>query len=223
VILKAQGEFFCAGGDASSFRKANQGAQGGQAAKDNSSGAQDMARVFHEVASLPQFTIAMAQGPAMGGGVGLLSMCDMTLAVEPAWFSLSEVKLGVIPATISPYVVGKIGVANAKRLFCTAERFTAAKAKEYGLVQEVLADEPAMAAFVQKLCSEMTLCAPGAVAASKRLIEGVQGKPIDEQLIAYTAGELAKVRVTDECKEGFAALVEKRKPAWAKTPMSAKL
>ena len=137
---------------------------------------------------------------------------------------LSEVKLGVIPATISPYVVGKIGVANAKRLFCTAERFSAAKAKEYGLVQEVLVDESAMGAFVQKICHDMTLCAPGAVAASKRLIEGVAGKTIDDELIAYTAKELAKVRVTDECKEGFSALIEKRKPAWTKAgPMSAKL
>jgi len=224
VILKAQGEFFCAGGDSSSFRKASQGSEGGAAAKANASGANDLAKVFNAIATLPQFTVAMAQGPAMGGGVGLLSMTDMTVAVEKSWFSLSEVKLGVIPATISPYVVGKIGVANAKRLFCTAERFSATKAKEYGLVQEVVEDEAAMNAFVQNLCKDMTLCAPGAVAASKKLIEGVAGKPITPELIAYTAGELAKVRVTDECKEGFSALIEKRKPAWTKAgQLSAKL
>ena len=154
----------------------------------------------------------------MGGGFGLLSCCDCVIARKTAFFALSEVKLGVIPATISPYVVAKINPSNARRLFMTGETINAEKAKEIGLIQEIVATPEELAKAAQSICDVMTLAAPRAVAASKRLVRSVQYKPIDPELMEFTANQLAEIRMGTESTDGMAAVQKGAKPAWAAKP-----
>jgi methylglutaconyl-CoA hydratase len=147
--------------------------------------------------------------------------CALAAAVvsRRCFFALSEVKLGVIPATISPYVVAKIGPSNARRLFMTGETINVEKAKEIGLVQEVVDTPEAMAKAAQAICDVMLLAAPGAVAASKSLIRNVQYRPITQEVIDYTADQLAKVRMSEESTGGMSAVQAGKKPPWAASPM----
>jgi methylglutaconyl-CoA hydratase len=169
--------------------------------------------MLHRLDSLPKPTIALVQGAAMGGGVGLVAACDIALAAEDAQFALSEVRLGLIPAAISPYVIAAIGPKAARRYFLTAERFGAAEAQALGLVNTVL---PAaeLAAEGIRLAEILGQNGPAAMAEAKRLIADVAGRPIDAALRAETGRRIARQRASAEGREGVAAFLEKRKPVW---------
>merc|ERR1712232_247824 len=146
------------------------------------------AKQWHTWAMLPQFTICLANGSAMGGGVGCVACCDYVISVKKAFFVLSEVKIGVIPATISPYVIGKIGIANSKELFCCAQNKTAEACTKIGLVQEVVDTMREGHIRVQEICKLMTECGSAGVVASKRMITTVNGAIFGESLAFCTCG-----------------------------------
>jgi methylglutaconyl-CoA hydratase len=158
-------------------------------------------------------TLALVQGPAFGGGVGLVACCDIAIAAESASFCLSEVRLGLIPAAISPYVIAAMGERAARRYFLSAERFSAAEAQRLGLVHEVLPDEQ-LEARGQHLAKALLAGGPRALQAAKKLISEVGRRPLDEDLVEDTARRIAGLRSGKEAREGIAAFLEKRKPRW---------
>ena len=225
TFLTGNGAMFCAGGDPKAFQAAQAAGKAAEAsgtADQNSKGANDFAGFLKDLNDLPCYLVGLANGSAMGGGFGLLCCCDCVIARKTAFFALSEVKLGVIPATISPYVVAKIGPANARRLFMTGETVNVDKAKEIGLVQEVVDTPEALAKEAQKICDVMLLAAPGAVAAAKKLVTNVQYKPITPELQAYTAEQLAMVRMSEESTGGMIAVQAGKKAPWAQNAASMK-
>jgi methylglutaconyl-CoA hydratase len=155
------------------------------------------------------------EGAAFGGGAGLAAACDMTLAVKDARFAFSEVKLGLVAATISPYVIAAIGARRARALFATGAVFAAEAARQYGLVDEVVGDVAALEAARDALAAEVMACAPGAVAESKRLVDHVAGRALDHGLMTETAHWIARVRVGPEAQEGVAAFLDRKTPSWA--------
>jgi methylglutaconyl-CoA hydratase len=163
--------------------------------------------------SLPVPLIARVHGAALGGGVGLVAVADIAIAAENATFAFSEARLGIIPAVISPYVLAKIGVSAAREWFLTASRFSAARAKEIGLVHAVV-PESALDDTVDGYLREILNCSPSAIAAAKRLIRDVQGRRPDE-VIGLTTSRIAEQRVSAEGQEGMRAFLEKRKPNWS--------
>lgn len=208
VILTGQGASFCAGGDLAWMRRTAD-----YTYEQNLADAMTLARLLHTLHMMPQPTLALVNGPAYGGGVGLVACCDIAIAADTAKFSLSEVRLGLIPATISPYVVRKIGEARARRYFLTAEVFEAADAESLGLVHEVVPAaglEEAAAWFIKRLREG----GPHAQAAAKQLIARVAGAPIDEELMEDTARRIADARASAEGKEGTEAFLAKRAPSW---------
>ena len=208
VQLAAEGASFSAGADLGWMRR-----MAGFSEAENRADAEKLARLLHKLASLPKPTIAVVQGSAFGGGVGLVAACDIALAAEGARFALTEVKLGLVPAVISPYVVGAIGARWARRLFLTAERIDAALALSIGLVHEVLSAER-LTARADELAAMLREGAPKAQAESKRLVSQVAGEAADEFLIAHTSELIARIRASVEGREGIAAFLEKRKPNW---------
>ena len=210
VLIEGAGPSFSAGADLAWMRAAAD-----YTAHDNREDAGGMAEMLRRLSTLPQVTIALVHGAALAGGCGLVAACDVAIATKTASFALSEVRLGIIPAVISPYVLRAIGPRAAQRYFLTAERFDAATAHALGLVHILVEDQPALAQETERLVQQVFSCAPGAVAAAKELIAAVAGKPIDGHLIADTARRIAERRASDEAKEGLAAFLEKRKPKWA--------
>lgn len=208
VLLRAEGASFCAGADLDWMRR-----MAGQGDAANRADAQALAHLFHTLDTLPKPTIAVVQGPAYGGGVGLVACCDMAVASYSATFCLSEVRLGLIPATIGPYVVAAIGARACRRYFLTAERFTASTAQSLGLVQEVVA-AASLDATVAKLVKRLLDGAPQAQAAAKVLIRDCADRPLDQALIDDTAERIARIRATAPAREGLSAFLEKRKAAW---------
>ena len=208
VILTGQGASFCAGGDLAWMRRTAD-----YTYEQNLADAMSLARLLHTLNTLPQPTLALVNGPAYGGGVGLVACCDMAIASDAAKFSLSEVRLGLIPATISPYVVRKIGEGNARRYFLTAEVFEAADAQRLGLVNEVV-QAAGMAEAAGWFIKRLREGGPEAQAAAKQLIARVAGAPIDEGLMADTAERIANQRASAEGKEGTEAFLAKRHPKW---------
>jgi methylglutaconyl-CoA hydratase len=180
---------------------------------DNHRDAQALAGMLQALATLPQPTIARVQGAAYGGAVGLVSCCDMAVASEAASFCLSEVKIGLIPATISPYVIRAMGERAARRYFTTAERFGAAEAQRIGLVSEV-APADTLDESVEGLVTILLQNGPLAVRASKALVVDFAGREISPELIEDSCGRIARIRVSEEGQEGLAAFLNKRKPAW---------
>jgi methylglutaconyl-CoA hydratase len=209
MILRAEGPSFSAGADLDWMRAAAD-----YTYDDNLDDARALADMLRRLNELPLPTIALVQGPAYGGGVGLVSACDVAVAVEGASFAFSEVRLGIVPATISPYVIDAIGPRAARRYFLTGERFDAAEAKRIGLVHEVVSDVAALGHASDRLVEAIWQGAPGAIAAAKDLIFAVAHEPIDEETIEETAERIAERRATDEAKEGLEAFLAKRKPAW---------
>lgn len=209
VTLTGAGVSFCAGADLDWMRRTS-----GYSQDENMADAIVLANMLRGIYELPKPTIALVNGPAYGGGLGMAAVCDVAIAVRSASFTLSEVKLGLVPATISPYVVQAIGPRQARRYFLTAERFDAAKAKELGLVHEVVEDMAAMLAMRDRVLAALRLGGPGAQAASKDLVFAVQGRPIDEAVRRDTARRIAEARATSEGKEGIAAFLTKRKAGW---------
>lgn len=214
VVLKAEGKMFCAGGDPKSFQEAI-----GISGEESKKSLIMLTKLLHFFQCLPQFTVGLAQGSAMGSGVGLLAACDVVCAVAAARFMVSEVKLGTCPAAIAPIIAAKIGAAHAKRILCTAENVTAALAKQIGLVTDIVDDELDFSKYVQTLCEKMTLCAPGACARSKALVQNVSRRPLTMKLLTYTGGQLADIRVGDEAVKGMIAVQARTKPYWAETPI----
>ena len=209
VVLAAVGKSFSAGADLGWMQR-----MAGYGSEENLADARALAKLMATLNELPKPTLALVQGPAFGGGVGLVACCDIALAAEGASFSLSEVKLGLIPAVISPYVVAKIGEAAARRYMLTGERFSAERALGLGLLHEVVPAGELEAAGA-RLLEALAAGGPEAQAAAKALIRSVAGRPVDAALIEETAARIAKVRAGEEAREGVGAFLEKRKPRWS--------
>lgn len=211
AFVRSKGKVFCAGADLTWMRKTT------SYTKDqNLADATRLGEMLASLNRLPFPTVALVQGAAYGGGVGLVSCCDIALGVSKATFTLSEVKLGILPATISPYVIARIGTAQARRYFLTAERFTAVRAKEIGLLHEVVETQEELESAAASLRKCIMEAAPSAIAGSKDLIRAVAGQDITSDLIADTARRLADQRASPEGIEGLTAFFEKRPPAWNK-------
>lgn len=210
VLVEGAGPSFSAGADLAWMRAAAD-----YSATDNREDAGDMAGMLHRLHTLPQLTIALVHGAAMAGGCGIVSACDVAIATKTASFALSEVRLGIIPAVISPYVLRAIGERAAHRYFLTAERFDAATAQRLGLVHILVDDNNALAQESERLVQQAFTCAPGAIHAAKELIAAVAGRPIDSHVMADTSRRIAERRASAEAKEGLSAFLEKRKPKWA--------
>jgi methylglutaconyl-CoA hydratase len=159
--------------------------------------------------------IALVNGPAMGGGVGLVAACDIAIGSETAFFALSEVRLGLIPAVISPFVVAAIGARQARRFFLTGERIDAETARRFGLLHMVAMPEQ-LEATLEGVASNILQCGPLALGEAKRLVADVAGRPITDELIGDLAERIARLRASEEGQEGLAAFLQKRKPAWIK-------
>jgi len=209
VVVAGRGPAFCAGADLNWMR-----AMASYSHADNHSDALKVARMFNAVHSCSKPVLARVQGDAFGGGVGLAAACDIVVAVESVSFVLSEVKLGIVAATISPHVVRAMGARQAARYMLTAERFGAKRALELGLVHE-LATADSLDSAVASLCQSLLAASPAALAATKRLLADVVEAPVDDVLLAATAKCIADARVSPEGREGIAAFLEKRAPAWA--------
>lgn len=208
VVLTGVGSAFCAGADLNWMRAVREFTY-----EQNLEESNKVATVMRRIFDCPLPTIARVNGPAIGGGAGLVACCDLAVAAEGARFSLSEVKLGLIPSCISPYVIKKIGEGRAHEFFLTGERISAEKAREIGLVNEV-AKEGELDSTVAKWVNQLVTSGPVAIAKCKELIKRVPQMDLDEAG-PYTAEMIAQMRVSAEGQEGMAAFLEKRKPKWA--------
>lgn len=208
VVLRGAGKSFSAGADLNWMQR-----MADYSRTQNLADAMGLAQLLHTLDTLPRPTIAAVHGAAFGGGVGLVAACDIAVAAETAAFSLSEVRLGLIPAVISPYVVAAIGARQARRYFLTAERFDAGEAWRVGLVHEVTMPE-ALEARVAAIAAELLRGGPGALGAAKNLVAAVSARPVDTALMADTARRIADIRAGEEAREGVGAFLEKRKPRW---------
>jgi methylglutaconyl-CoA hydratase len=209
VVLASTGRNFSAGADLG-WMKRMAGYDYGHNMKD----AEALAGMLKALADLPQPTIARVQGAAFGGAVGLVSCCDMAVAAHDASFALSEVKIGLVPATISPYVIRAIGERAARRYFVTGERFDADEALRLGLVGEVVPNEQ-LDASLSRLVEAILGNGPEAVRAAKDLVGAVAGAPITDDLIEDTCARIAHIRVSKQGQEGLAAFLEKRPARWS--------
>ena len=208
VVLAAEGPAFCAGANLNWMRR-----MADYTREENLADASKLAAMLRTIAECPKPTIARVQGDVYAGGMGLVAACDMAVSVDTAWYCLSEVKIGLAPATISPYVIRAMGARAAQRYFLTAERFTAAEAHRIGFVHEVVTAD-ALDAKVDELLKALTSASPAAVVACTTLVADVVGRDIDEGLIAYTVEAIADIRASAEGREGVQAFLNKRKPAW---------
>lgn len=208
VVLQSTGKSFSAGADLNWMKRMAE-----YDLAQNLADSQALATLMATIDSAPKPVIGVVQGPAYGGGVGLAACCDMVVAAEEAGFCLSEVKLGLIPAVISPYVVRAIGGRVARRYFQTAETFSAATAARLGLVSEVVAADqlvPTRDRWIKALAGN----GPAAMAAAKELAVRAAEQELDDHLRRWTAERIAAIRASDEGREGVRAFLEKRKPAW---------
>ena len=208
IVLGANGPAFCAGANLNWMRRAAEFTHEQNIA--DAGGLAEMLRTIHES---PKPVIARVQGDVYAGGMGLVAACDVAVSVDTAWYCLSEVKIGLIPATISPYVLRAMGTRAAQRYFLTAERFGAAEAHRIGFVHEVVAAD-ALDAKVAEIVKAFTGASPAAVRACKRLIADVAGREIDDALIEKTVQGIADIRASEEGREGVQAFLQKRKPSW---------
>jgi methylglutaconyl-CoA hydratase len=208
VVLAAEGPAFCAGADLNWMRR-----MADYTRDENLADAGQLAAMLRAIYECPKPTVARVQGDVFAGGVGLVAACDMAVSVDTATYCLSEVKLGLIPATISPYVIRAMGARASHRYFLTAERFNAAEAHRIGLVHEVVAAD-ALDAKVADLTSALVSASPNAVRACKRLVQDVAEREIDDALVAHTVAGIADIRSSAEGKEGVQSFLQKRKPNW---------
>jgi methylglutaconyl-CoA hydratase len=209
VFVRGAGESFCAGADVGWMRRAAEFTELG-----NDTDALTLARMLRHLHELPQLTVALVHGAAMGGGAGLVAACDVAVAVADTQFRFSEVRLGLTPATISPYVIEAIGPRWARALFASAEGFDGAFAEKIGLVQYAVDGQDELNAMMEHLTGLALAAAPRAVAESKSLVRYVAGHKIDDSLAKETAKRIAQRRSSAEGREGLAAFLEKRKPEW---------
>jgi methylglutaconyl-CoA hydratase len=210
VVLAAEGRSFSAGADLSWMKRAASASY-----EENLADAMRLSELMHRLNTLAKPTVAMVNGAAYGGGVGLIACCDIVLATQAARFSLSEVKLGLIPSAISPYVIAAIGARNARRYFQTAEIFDGLAALSMGLVHEVV-EEDVLNARVKAITDQLLTVAPGACREAKKLIHEVADQPVDAGLRGMTAVRIANIRAGDEAREGLSAFLERRAAHWVK-------
>jgi methylglutaconyl-CoA hydratase len=208
VVLTGAGRSFCAGADIAHMRESAKFTRA-----QNYRAARLSAKMFHALYALDRPVIACVRGAVRGGGVGLVSACDIAVASRDATFRLSEVKIGVIPAMISPYVIGAIGERMARRYMLTGEEFGAEEARRIGLVHEV-ADEAELGAAMGRMLAQLKSSGPRAVAAIKRMIPSSARAKIGPGIIEQTARAIAAIRATPEAQEGLSAFLEKRRPVW---------
>ena len=214
VVLLGAGRSFCAGADLNWMKRM---AAYGRA--ENLADAKALATMLGTLNTLTKPTIARVHGAAYGGGVGLVACCDIAIAAQEATFSLSEAKLGLIPATISPYVIEAIGARMARRYFLTAERFDAAEAYRIGLVHDIV-QAGELDNRINEVLGALVVAGPRAQAESKALIRAVASRPVGASVIADTAARIARVRATPEAKEGVAAFLGKRPAGWVPRQVS---
>ncbi|WP_333590448.1 enoyl-CoA hydratase-related protein [Brevundimonas sp.] len=210
VFIHGAGGTFSAGADLGWMRDA-----AGWSEADNRDDAMGLAVMLKALHDIPALTVAIVEGAAMGGGAGIVAACDMAVAVKGAKFAFSEVKLGLIPATIAPYVIEAVGARTARALFLTGDVFDAEAAQWFGLVDQVLDDADQIDAFIADFSQSVRACAPGAMGDAKRLVHDVAGRRIDHGLMEDTAKRIARARVSDEGQEGVRAFLDKRKARWA--------
>jgi len=210
ILLSGEGKIFCAGADVNWMRRA-----AAYSREENLEDARRMAKMLRTIDACAKPVVGMIRGAAIGGGVGLAAVCDIVVASDNAVFSLAEVKLGILPAAISPYVLRAIGPRQARDCFLTGDRFGAEEARRIGLVHQVVPDADLEGAAAKKISSLLT-SGPEAVAAAKRLIETVSDLGVDEAF-AVTSQAIAERRASEEGREGLSAFLEKRKPNWSRS------
>ena len=208
IVLAADGPGFCAGADLNWMRRMAEYSR-----DENVADAAKLAEMLRVLYTCPKPTVVRVQGDVFAGGMGLVAACDIAVSVDTASYCLSEVRLGLIPATIGPYVVRAMGPRAAHRYALTAERFSAAEALRIGFVHEVVAAD-ALDAKLGEITSALANAGPAAVRASKRLVQDVAEREIDAALIARTVEGIADIRASAEGREGIQAFLQKRKPAW---------
>ncbi|HZX28645.1 MAG TPA: enoyl-CoA hydratase/isomerase family protein [Telluria sp.] len=208
IVLAAEGPAFCAGADLNWMKK-----MAGYSHAENTADAMALADMLRTIYLCPKPVVARIQGDCYAGGMGLVAACDIAVAVDAANFCLSEAKLGLIPATISPYVIKAMGENAARRYFLTAERFSAAEAHRIGFVHEVAIPEQ-LDERVNAIVKSLVSNSPNAVREAKTLVRDIVGQPVSDALLADTAARIANIRASDEGKEGVASFLEKRKPTW---------
>ncbi len=208
VVLASEGKSFCAGADINWMKRMVD-----YSFEENVTDANAMALMLRTIRECPKPVIARVHGACIGGGVGLAAACDVAVAVEKAFFCLSEVKLGILPAVISPFVMEKIGPGQTRRYGLTAERFSAETAKQLGLVQETFADTDAMDTWIQEIARVFINNGPTAMALCKRTLSDVANVPWDN-VQALTSRRISAQRVSEEGQDGLKSFLEKRKPSW---------
>jgi methylglutaconyl-CoA hydratase len=209
LVISSTGKSFCAGADLNWMQRA-----AGYDSEENLRDSRALAEMLRRLAQCPKPTIARVQGPAYGGGVGLITCCDVAIATFDARFALTEVRLGIIPAVISPHVIAAIGERHARRYMLTAERFSAAEAYRIGLLHEIVADIAGLDGAVGEIVDALLANGPHALAECKELISAVSCKPLAPEVIEDTAQRITRLRASDEGREGISAFLEKRKPNW---------
>ena len=208
VVLAARGVAFCAGADLNWMKK-----MAGYSRDENLEDAAGLAAMLRAIHDCSKPVVARVQGDCYAGGMGLAAACDIVVAAETAHFCLSEVKLGLIPATISPYVIRAMGAQAARRYFITAERFSAAVAQRMGLAHECVPAD-ALDDAVGALLKALLAASPEAVSAAKRLVNDVAGQPLTDALVQDTVVRIADIRASEQGREGVRSFLEKRKPSW---------
>jgi methylglutaconyl-CoA hydratase len=209
VVLEGEGPVFCAGADLGWMRRGREMTEA-----EGEAEASTLARLFRTLDDVACPVVARVQGAALGGGLGLLACCDIVVAASDARFGFTEVRLGLVPAVVSPYVVRKIGVSAARRFFLTGELFDAEVAKRYGLVHEVVAPSE-LDRTVDSLVAALSKNGPRAVACAKQLIHGLAAAPDADAVTARMAQTIARLRRSPEGQEGMLAFLEKRAPRWS--------
>ena len=215
VVLRGKGAIFCAGGDLNWMKRSVE-----LTYEENLHDTVTLSNMFALLNEFSKPVVGVIQGAAIGGGVGLVSICDIVLAEKKTVFSLSEVRLGVVPACIGPFVTAKIGASNSRALFISAERFKADKAKQIGLVHEIFEDAKEMETHLDQLLKNLLECGPAAMTVAKRLVLDLTSPERRARIpdcIEYVSQTLAELRVGPEAQEGISAFLEKRKPSWIKT------
>ena len=208
IVLAANGPAFCAGADLNWMKK-----MALYSHAENAEDAGKLADMLRTIYLCPKPVVAKVQGDCYAGGMGLVAACDIAVAASGACFCLSEVKLGLIPATISPYVIKAMGENAARRYFLTAEKFTAQEAHRIGFVHDIVGAD-ALDAHVDTIVNALITSSPNAVREAKVLVREVAGKTVDSALVVDTAERIARIRASEEGREGVASFLEKRKPSW---------
>ena len=208
IVLAANGPAFCAGADLNWMKK-----MADYTHEENLADAAQLAEMLRTIYTCSKPVVAKVQGDCYAGGMGLVAACDITVSVDTANFCLSEVKLGLIPATISPYVIKAMGESAARRYFITAERFSAAEAHRTGFVHELVSAD-GLDAKVAEIVKALVSNSPNAVKQAKSLVQNVASRELTPVLIAATVEGIAQIRASDEGREGVRSFLEKRKPGW---------